>query len=132
MKVLYCLIICFAASFSLFAQETATVDSTRLTFSKVEIEASFPGGDHGWIKFLQSHLTYPPKAIRKKVDGTVVVQFIVDVNGELSDIQAISGPDLLKPAALDVLKQSPRWKPAVQDGKKVKSYRKQPITFKLV
>jgi len=60
-----------------------------------------------------------------------VVQFIVDKNGVLSDIAAISGPELLQAAAVEVIKESPRWKPAIQDGRVVKSYKKQPITFRL-
>jgi protein TonB len=107
---------------------TARHDSA---LTKVEIESDFPGGAGAWVKFLNSNLTYPPKAVRKKVEGTVVVQFIVEKNGTLSDIQAISGPELLLDAALKVIKESPNWKPAIQDGRKVRSYKKQPITFRL-
>ena len=82
-------------------------------------------------KILTSHLTYPEKAVRKNIQGTVVVQFIVDKNGMLSDIQAISGPAQLQNAAVDIIKQSPKWIPAVQFGRKVKSYKKQPIVFRL-
>jgi len=97
----------------------------------VETESYFPGGVPAWIRFLNNNLTYPPKAVRKKVEGTVVVQFIVDKNGALSNIEAISGPELLQEAAVNVIKNSPNWKPAIQDGRIVKSYKKQPITFKL-
>ena len=134
MKYLYCLIICITASVTTIAQQAVVADTAidGNTFLKVEIESEFPGGQSGWIKFLNSHLIYPQKAIKKNVEGTVVIQFIVAKDGTLSDIQAISGPELLKAAALDVFKYSPRWKPAIQDGKKVKSYKKQPIVFKLV
>ena len=98
---------------------------------KVEIESSFPGGDAAWLRFLKSSLVYPPKAVRKKVEGNVVVQFIVEKDGSLSNIEAISGPELLWDAAIKVIKDSPNWKPAVQDGRKVKSYKKQPIAFRL-
>jgi periplasmic protein TonB len=98
---------------------------------KVEIESQFPGGDAGWIKFLNANLSYPSKAVKKNIQGTVVVQFIVDKDGSVSDIQATSGPDLLRGAAVDVLKKSPKWTPAYQDGKSVKSYKKQPINFRL-
>ena len=101
------------------------------TYAKVEVESGFPGGQAGWIRFLNTHLVYPPKAVRKKIEGTVLLQFIVGKDGVLSDIEAESGPDLLKEAALNVIKESPRWVPAVQNGKKVKSYKKQPITFRI-
>ncbi len=100
-------------------------------FAKVEVESEFPGGQAGWIRFLNTHLVYPPKAVRRNIQGTVVLQFIVGKDGVLSDIEAQSGPDLLREAALNVIKESPRWVPAVQNGKKVKSYKKQPITFRI-
>jgi protein TonB len=74
---------------------------------------------------------YPKKAERKKIEGTVVVQFIVDKDGTISNISAVSGPELLQEAATEVIKKSPNWTPASQNGRKVKSYKKQPITFKL-
>jgi protein TonB len=104
---------------------------TDSTYAKVEVESGFPGGEASWIRFLNTHLVYPPKAVRKNIQGTVVLQFIVGKDGVLSDIEAQSGPDLLKEAALNVIKESPRWVPAVQNGKKVKSYKKQPITFRI-
>ena len=136
MKQIYFFLVCSALSTKLPAQlkPVAAADSVVVvidSLSKVEIESSFPGGDAGWIRFLNTHLVYPAKAVRKNIQGTVVVQFIVEKDGSLSDIEAISGPDLLKDAAVAVCRESPRWKPAFQNNKKVKSYKKQPITFKL-
>ena len=109
-------------------EKTAKNDST---FVKVEIESDFPGGQPAWIRFLNQNLVYPPKAVRRNVEGTVWLQFIVEKNGSLNDIQVISGPGLLVDAALKVIRESPNWKPAIQDGRKVRSYKKQPITFRL-
>lgn len=99
--------------------------------TKVEYESSFPGGVPGWGRFLQDHLQYPKKAVKKNIQGTVITRFIVDKDGTVSDIEAIDGPELLREAAIDVIKQSPNWKPAQQYGRKVKSYKIQPITFKI-
>ena len=77
------------------------------------------------------NMVYPKKAIKKNVQGTVIARFIVDKDGTLSDIEAIDGPELLRAAAIDIIKKSPNWKPAQQHGKKVKSYKIQPITFKI-
>ena len=85
-----------------------------------------------WQRFISQKLTYPSKAVREKIQGTIMLHFIVDKEGALSEIQAIGGPDILKDAALKAVSQSPRWKPAMQDGRKVKSYKKQPIVFKLL
>jgi len=134
MRFIYLLLLPMIAALSLQAQ---TDTSGKLpggndsVLTRVEMESYFPGGVPAWIRFLNSHLTYPAKAVRKKIEGTVMVQFIVDKNGALSDIKAISGPELLQAAAVEVITNSPRWKPAVQDGRVVKSYKKQPITFKL-
>jgi len=104
---------------------------TDSVFKKVEFESSFPGGVAGWTRFLQQNLVYTKKAIKKNVQGTVVARFIVDKDGAVSNIEAIDGPDLLKEAAVDVIRKSPNWKPAQQDGRKVKSYKIQPISFKI-
>lgn len=118
------------------AQNTRT-DSLRMpaswdsTFRKVEIESEFPGGQAEWRNFLGNNFTYPNKAVRKKIEGTVILQFIVCADGTVCDIQAISGPEILREAAIKALKNTPNWIPALQDGKQVKSYKKQPITFRL-
>ena len=101
-------------------------------FMKVEIESEFPGGASAWLQFLQSHLVYPNKAVRKRIEGTVLLQFIVDKDGSISNLQALSGDPLLVEAALKAMAQSPKWIPAIQKGRAVKSYKKQPIVFKLV
>ena len=101
-------------------------------FYKVEIESEFPGGTTAWLQFLQNHLVYPRKAVRKRIEGTVLLQFIVGKDGSISDVQALSGDPLLVEAALKAMAESPRWTPATQNGRPVKSYKKQPIVFRLV
>ena len=137
--LLFCIYNCAAQTVTAQKQvdTTVTID-TSLTardidkaFKKVEIESKFPGGERAWINFLQENLTYPKKAVRKKVQGTVVLQFIVDRDGTVSDIEAISGPEELQQGAIDVLKKTPNWIPATQGGRKVKSYKKQPIVFRI-
>jgi len=116
---------------------SALTDSSKIAsdsdkaFLKVEIESEFPGGQQGWMNFLQQNLTYPRKAVRKEIQGTVVLQFIVCTDGTVCDIEAISGPEELRKAAVEAMKKTPNWIPAVQDGKNVKSYKKQPIVYRL-
>jgi periplasmic protein TonB len=124
-------------SFFIQAQSTTQLDSIAKGIKqdstlKVEFESEFPGGTKGWNNFLINTLVYPPKAVRKKIQGQVIARFIVEKDGSLSNIEIISGPKELWDAVLDVLKQSPNWKPAIQNGKKVKSYKNQPFNFKLV
>jgi protein TonB len=126
--------------FAAFSQDTAKTVAPRdsvaagdydKTFTKVEIESSFPGGSAAWIQFLNTHLVYPNKAVRRKIQGTVILQFIIDKQGNVSDLSAISGDPILAAAALKAMENSPKWIPAEQHGRKVKSYKKQPIVFKL-
>jgi len=101
------------------------------TFTKVEIESEYPGGAAAWQRYLNRNLRYPQEAIDNEVQGAVVVQFIVDKEGNVSDVEAISGPQELRAEAVRVIKKSGKWTPAVQNGRQVKSYKKQPIVFRL-
>ncbi len=101
------------------------------TFTKVEIESEYPGGSSAWQRYLNKNLRYPQDAIDNEIQGTIVVQFIVDKEGNVSDVEAISGPKELRDEAVRVIKKSGKWTPAVQNGRQVKSYKKQPITFRL-
>lgn len=101
------------------------------TFTKVEIESEYPGGAAAWQRYLNRNLRYPQEAIDNEVQGAVVVQFIVDKEGNVSEVEAISGPQELRAEAVRVIKKSGKWTPAVQNGRQVKSYKKQPIVFRL-
>ncbi|OQP51099.1 energy transducer TonB [Niastella yeongjuensis] len=103
-------------------------DGIRL---KVEIESEYPGGVAAWQRFLKKNLNYPQIAIDNEVQGAVVVQFIVDKEGNVSDVQAVSGPEELRAEAVRVIRKSGKWTPAIQNGHRVKSYKKQPIGFQL-
>jgi len=101
-------------------------------FEKVEIEASFPGGVNGWREFLQNNL----KSIVPIDSGanpgiyTVIVQFIVHKDGSISDLNTLTNHGHgMEDEVLRVMKRSPNWIPAMQNGCTVTSYRKQPITF---
>ena len=101
------------------------------TFTKVEIESEYPGGAAAWQRYLIKTLRYPQEAQDNEIQGTIVVQFIVDKSGMVSDVEAISGPKELRDEAVRVIKKSGQWTPAVQNGRQVKSYKKQPIQFRL-
>ena len=101
------------------------------TFTKVEIESTYPGGAAAWQRYLIKTLRYPQEAQDNEIQGAVVVQFIVDKEGTVSNVEAVSGPNELRDEAVRVIKRSGKWTPAVQNGRKVKSYKKQPIVFRL-
>ena len=108
-----------------------TIKEDDKTFTKVEVESVFPGGRQGWASFLQENLNYPKKAIKKNIQGTVILKFIVCTDGTVCDIEAISGPEELRKSAVETLKKTPNWVPAYQNGRKVKAYKTQPIIYRL-
>ena len=85
------------------------------------------------MAYLNKTFKYPKNAADKKIEGTVDVEFIVDKEGNVSKVEAISGPTTggLRKEAIRVIKNSGKWIPGKQNGVAVKSYRKVPITFKL-
>ncbi|WP_407521490.1 energy transducer TonB [Lacibacter sp. MH-610] len=102
-------------------------------FQKVEIEAEFPGGDAAWIKYIQGVLERNiDKLSRNKASvGTCEVQFIVDKDGSVTNVEALTmKKSLLAKLLIEAIKDGPRWKPAIQFGKKVKAWRRQKVTFR--
>ena len=108
-----------------------TTDMERI-FEKVDIEASYPGGDKAWRKFLESKLDGTVATTNRAPVGvyTVMIQFVVDKEGHVTDIKPLTNHGYgMENEVIRLLKRSPRWNPAIQNGKPVKAYRKQPVTF---
>lgn len=123
--------ICFYTIVHAQAKDSSVVIVKDASLVKVEAESEFRGGTNAWIAFLSRNMEYPKKAVKHKIQGVVVVQFIVEKDGTVSNIEAISGPEELMPAAVELIAKSPRWKPAWQNGKFVRSFKKQPIVYRL-
>ena len=101
-------------------------------FEKVEIEAAFPGGESAWRKYLERNLNANTPVDNGAPEGsyTVWVQFIVDKEGNISDVKALTNHGFgMEDEAVRAIKRGPKWVPAIQNGRNVKAYRKQPITF---
>jgi protein TonB len=112
------------------SSRVAAPDDT--VFEVVEFEATFPGEMAGWSAFLEANLNGAIPVKRKAPVGnfTVVVQFIVDQTGKISALKALTAHGFgMEAEVLRVMRKSPRWIPAVQNGRRVKAYRKQPVTF---
>jgi protein TonB len=92
-------------------------------------DARFPGGRCAWLKFIRHNTTYPVEALDAEIVGTVVVQFLVNTNGDVSNVEAVSGPSALRQSAVDVIKKSPKWRPGIANGRQIKCITKQPIFF---
>jgi N-acetylmuramoyl-L-alanine amidase len=100
-------------------------------YKKVEVEASYPGGQKSWYDYLLKNLQYPQAAVVKEIQGQVIVEFVVKADGTLSDIHALSGPEQLRGESVRIIQESGKWIPAKNNGKRVDSYHKQPLNYKL-
>jgi TonB family protein len=110
--------------------ETEIVQKNNCTYEK---EANFPGGEKKWKQFLANKLSsvrLPDDYYSGKIYGQVWIQFVVDIDGSITDAKVVqSAEPSLDAIALDIIKASPKWQHAVQYNRPVKAYRKQPIMF---
>jgi len=107
-------------------------DDENKVFTKVEVEAEFPGGQAAWSNYLQKNLNASIPVDNGASGGkyTVIVKFIVSRDGSLSDVQCENDPGFgMCQEAVRVIKKTKNWTPAIQNGRNVNAYRRQPITF---
>ena len=101
-------------------------------FDVVEQPPSFPGGQAALLSWLSSHVKYPPIAEENGIQGRVIVGFVVERDGSVSQVQVIRGvdPSLDKEAAR-VVASMPKWTPGRQNGQNVRVKYNVPVNFKL-
>lgn len=98
----------------------------------VEENAMFPGGEAACMKWLAENLKYPSISREQGVQGRVTVQFVVNRDGSIVDIEILRSPDEnLSKEAERVVKIMPKWKPARQGNKAVRSRFRLPVMFRL-
>lgn len=93
-------------------------------------EASFPGGLKAWHKYLFKSLEEASTADKAITGGKVFINFRIDIEGNIQDIFVIKSVEyIIDEESIEIIKKSPKWNPAFQNGKNVNAYRRQPITF---
>lgn len=98
----------------------------------VEQMPEFPGGLGKCMFFLAKHIKYPKEAFNNGEEGRVIVQFVVNRNGRITEEKIVQGVSpSLDAEALRVIKSMPKWKPGTQNGKAVRVLFTLPIAFKL-
>ncbi len=101
-------------------------------FLIVEAVAVFPGGDGEMLKFIARNIVYPPQARRMAIEGRVFVKAVIERDGSVSTADVLKGiGGGCDQEAIRVIKSMPRWSPARQRGKPVRSAVTFPITFRL-
>lgn len=101
-------------------------------FVAVEDQPEFPGGKNELFRYLRNEIEYPRSAKEAGIEGTVIVNFVVNKDGSITDVQIGRGvTDKLDQEATRVVKNMPDWKPGKQRGKPVRVRYRVPIRFSL-
>lgn len=101
-------------------------------YRSAEQMPQFPGGEAALMKYIQTHIKYPPTAAKNHVQGRVIVQFIVWKDGSIDAVKVVRSVDKdLDKEAIRVCKTLPKFTPGRQNGKIVPVWYTLPVTFKL-
>jgi protein TonB len=109
-------------------------EETDKIFTVVQNPAEFPGGQQGWIRYLERTLNRDLPVENGAPAGkySVVVSFVVARDGSISDVKAENDPGYgTKDEAVRVIQRGPHWKPAVQNGRNVIYRHRQAIVFQV-
>jgi len=110
-------------------KEEVKQEVVNKVYTVAEQMPSFKGNVNQW---LAQNLTYPATAAENGIQGKVVLKFVVDENGNVSDVQVVRSVDpSLDREAVNTVKRMPKWNPGMQNGQPVKVWYTLPVTFKL-
>lgn len=122
-------IVCLMAA---SAQKTVVSQSNQNVYDAVEQMPEFPGGMPAMIEYLQTNLKYPKDAIKQQVGGRVMVMFVVETDGSLSNVRVARKVfHSLDTEAVRVVKSMPKWKPGKEKGRLVRVNYTLPVVFSI-
>lgn len=102
------------------------------TICIVDTMPEFPGGKEKCFQFISSHLRYPESAWKDRVEGTVIIRFVVYKTGKITNVTIVKGVrEDLDNEAIRVLSLMPKWKPAMKTGQPISMKYTIPIKFGL-
>lgn len=105
----------------------------NLIYTVVEQKPTFLGGEEAFQAYLSNNLRYPQKAIHNNAAGTVMVAFIINIDGSIKDVELARGlddPDLNQ-EAMRLISEMPNWNPGIQNGEKVNVKYTVPVKFEV-
>ena len=114
------------------AQKTVVSQTNQKVFDTVEQMPEYPGGMQAMIAFLQTNMKYPEDAAKQKVEGRVMVQFVVETDGSVSDVHVAKQVfPSLDAEAVRVVQAMPKWTPGKEKGNVVRVKYNLPIVFRM-
>ena len=114
------------------AQPEPPKEEETKVFDVVEQMPSFPGGPSALFEYLSKNIKYPVVAEENGVQGRVIVTFVVEKDGSITDVRVVKSVDpSLDKEAQRVVKSMPRWIPGKQNGSAVRVKYTVPVTFRL-
>ena len=134
MKKIFVLMAFVTLCFGAQAAEMNTLNTVNddVVVDNPDVLPEFPGGMEALMSYIGNNVKYPEEACSKKVEGKVIVEFIVKKDGSVADAKVISKTDgQLNKEALRVVNSMPKWKPGRNKGKIVDVRFVLPVLFKL-
>ena len=125
-------LLCMLAQDTPATKDTINNKEADVIFTRVEVEANYPGGNAGWRDYLVKNLRGDAPVDNNAPGGTyqVIVRFIVDKDSTISEVVSETKHGYgMEAEVIRVIKKSGKWNPAYQNGRPVKAYRRQPVTF---
>ena len=114
------------------AQKTVGSQTNQRVYDEVKQMPEYPGGMPAMIEFLQTNIKYPEDAVKQKVEGRVMVQFVVETDGSISDVHVAKQVfPSLDAEAIRVVQAMPNWVPGREKGKVVRVKYNLPIVFRM-
>ena len=107
-------------------------DDESVIYRSAEQMPRFPGGEAALMKYIKSHIQYPAEALKNKIEGNVILQFVVQKTGKIGEVKVVRSLDKdLDKEAVRVIKSLPKFTPGRQNGKAVSVWYTLPVTFTL-
>lgn len=130
-KILFILMLFFTMFTTVSAQSVQEKPQEKV-YEVIEDMPEFPGGQGELMKYLRNNVKYPAEAQKKKIEGRVIVTFVVNKKGRITHPTVVrSAHPLLDAEALRVVKRMPKWTPGRMNGEPVNVKYALPVTFKL-
>lgn len=113
--------------------EYYTNEDGMVIYNVMDEKPTYVGGEEEMDKWIAKNVNYPSSARRDNIEGTIVVSFIIDKDGNIVNPKIVSGPEneALREEAKRVVGEMPKWQAGMKDGNPVNAQYKLPITFKL-